>query len=85
MKLTTRSLRNISFVIMLAVLPLARQVPVLAQNCGPWHLDSLCSYQGGYIEWRGCDPDSCVYPVGGANCYDFCIRCDGGGEWDCLG
>jgi hypothetical protein len=83
MKLTTRSLRNISFATMLAVLPLAQQVPVFAEGCGPYWLQSLCSGSGGYLYWRGCDSGSCVEPIGGSNCYDYCISCNGQ-PYDCL-
>jgi hypothetical protein len=35
MKLTTRTIRNASFATMLAVMPLAQQEPLFAEDCGP--------------------------------------------------
>jgi hypothetical protein len=86
MKLTTRLVRNISFAIMLAVIPLAQQEPAFAATCGPYWCGSLCSQQGGYIVWRGCDPGSCTGGLCGfgENCYDYCIMCSGESEWTCL-
>ena len=84
MKLTTRSVRNISFAILLAVLPLIQQVPAFAEFCGPYWLQDLCPPEGGYITWRGCDAGSCIEGFGGAHCYDFCIACAGETKWDCL-
>jgi len=87
MKLTTRLLRNLSFVIMLAVIPLVGEVPAFAVVCGPYFCTEGCGGQGVWMSFRGCDEGSC--PGGETctaippSCNELCMQCPGEGQWDC--
>jgi len=88
MTLTTRAVRNISFAAMLAVMLLVQQVPAFAgDTCGPEYCGSLCSMQGGYLAYTECDPGSCNgsgCAIGGDNCEEVCIWCNGEEMWVCI-
>jgi hypothetical protein len=80
MRLSTRIVRNLAFVVMLASLPLA-QANVLAETCGPDWCDSACASRGGYMSYQGCsscDGGGCLASQG---CTQVCEYCDS--QWYC--
>ena len=85
MRLDTKMVRNLGFVGMLAVLPLA-QSKVLAIDCGgPDWCASLCPLEGtgGWIYQHGCtecNGSGCT--CCGSGCADWCGYC--GGSWSCI-
>jgi hypothetical protein len=90
MILTTRNVRNLALVAMLAVVPLIQQVPVFAgEFCGPEWCSSLCATGGGgggYLGYQDCDPGSCAgsgCAISGENCQETCIWCPGEEIWLC--
>jgi hypothetical protein len=86
MRLDTRVIRNLSFVAMLATIPLApSEVVAGSQYCGEYSCSSLCYGQGGYLAFQNCDAQSCSgdgCQGGGSNCAIMCTWCQVGG-WVC--
>lgn len=87
MKVTTRLIRNLSFVILVAVVFVAKQESALAVVCGPYWCGSACDMAGGYFSGRGCDgpcePASAGCGGVDMSCNELCIWCNEQQGWVC--
>src|SRR5262245_6283230 len=89
MRLNTKVIRNLAFVIMLTAVPLTLKGGAPFVNCGPEWCPGVCALSsppGGYMLWQGCDSGSCDgtgCAIGGEDCTRLCIACYGATEYQC--